>query len=72
MYYSFPSRRAQGYQVELDHFIKVVRGECGSSVDHKMTKAVTKIAEACQVSAKSGVPVNLAWDQEEIPQGYHL
>jgi myo-inositol 2-dehydrogenase/D-chiro-inositol 1-dehydrogenase len=70
MYYSFPSRHSNGYQIELNHFIDVVKGLEAPSVTGKMTQAVTKIATACEESAKSGKPVQIKWDKEEIPEGY--
>ena len=70
MYWSFPSRHAQGYVNELEHFIAVAKGLVESSVTHQMTLAVTKIADAAEASARSGQPVDLLWKVEEIPQGY--
>ena len=70
MYWSFPSRHAQGYVNELEHFIAVAKGLVESSVTHQMTLAVTKIADAAEASARSGQPVDLLWKDEEIPQGY--
>lgn len=70
MYYSFPSRHADGYMRELDHFLDVVQGKQTMSVTDRMTKAVSKIADACEESAKTGAKVQLVWGEEEIPGDY--
>lgn len=52
MYYSFPSRHSDGYRLQLDSFLDVVNG-CGeSSVTAKMTIAISRIADACENSAR--------------------
>jgi len=71
MYYSFPSRHADGYNRELDHFLDVVQNNVTMSVTDRMTSAVSKIADACEESAKTGAPVDLTWGPEEVPHGYH-
>eukprot|EP00090_Calanus_glacialis_P029151 TRINITY_DN46780_c0_g1_i1.p1 TRINITY_DN46780_c0_g1~~TRINITY_DN46780_c0_g1_i1.p1 ORF type:complete len:423 (+),score=101.34 TRINITY_DN46780_c0_g1_i1:92-1270(+) len=70
MYYSFPSRHADGYMRELDHFLDVVQGKCEMSVTDRMTSAVSKIADACEESAKTARAVQLSWKEDELPQGY--
>ncbi len=41
------------------------------SVCGRTTAAVSKIADACERSAKSREPVDLTWDAEaEVPEGY--
>ena len=40
------------------------------SVTDRMTSAVSKIADACEDSAKSGKAVALTWRDDELPQGY--
>ena len=70
MFWSFPSRHAQGYVNELEHFIEVAKGVSESSVTHRMTMAVSKIADAAETSARSGQPVDLQWAADEIPDGY--
>jgi predicted dehydrogenase len=70
MYYSFPSRHADGYSRELNHFLDVVQAGAVMSVTGAMTAAVSKIADACEESAKSGQPVQLAWGAAEVPGGY--
>merc|ERR1711872_1010588 len=62
MYYSFPSRHADGYMRELDHFLDVVQGKCEMSVTDRMTSAVSKIADACEESAKTNKTVQLTWE----------
>ena len=70
MYYSFPSGHQDGYKIELKHFIRVVQGQEAISVTGRMTQAVSKIASACEESAKTGKPVTLTWTKDEIPEGY--
>jgi len=70
MYYSFPSRHADGYARELEHFLDVAQGKSGMSVTGRMTQAVSKIADACEESAKSGLPVKISWAPSEIPDDY--
>jgi len=67
MYYSFPSRHADGYAAELNHFLDVAAG-AKSSVTGRMTAAVSKIADACEESARSGAPVKMTWTEEELPE----
>ena len=52
MYYSFPSRHSDGYRIELDSFLDVVKGLCEPSVTDKMTIAISRIADACENSAR--------------------
>merc|ERR1712123_85265 len=70
MYYSFPSRHADGYMRELDHFLDVVQGKAVMSVTDRMTSAVSKIADACEESAKTAKAVQLSWEDNELPLGY--
>jgi len=70
IYYSFPSRHCDGYRIELEHFLDVVQGKVEMSVTAEMTSAVSKIADACEESVKSGLPVKLDWSAEEIPMDY--
>jgi len=69
MYYSFPSRHADGYALELDHFLDIVGG-AEPSVTGRMTLAISKIASSCEESARSGQPVKLTWEEHELPHGY--
>merc|ERR1712123_179150 len=70
MYYSFPSRHSDGYARELDHFLDVAQGKSQMSVTGRMTQAVSKMADACEESANTGVPVKLTWLPNEIPEDY--
>ena len=70
MYWCFPSRHSEGYKNELNHFIDVVQGQENLSVSGKMTLAVSKIATACEESARSGKPVELTWEDSELPNEY--
>ena len=40
------------------------------SVTDRMTSAVSKIADACEESAKTNKAVQLSWEDKELPQGY--
>jgi len=70
IYYSFPSRHCDGYREELEHFLQVVQGRATMSVTDRMTSLVSKIADACEESAKTGEAVKLSWSPEEIPEDY--
>lgn len=70
MYYSFPSRHSDGYRLQLDSFLDVVNGRGESSVTDKMTIAISRIADACEKSARTGKPITLEWKADEIPSGY--
>ena len=72
MFYSFPSRHWDGYQQELNHFLDVLQDGASMSVTARMTSAVSKIADACETSARTGQPVSLAWTEEELSPGYHF
>ena len=63
-------RHNDGYVRELDHFLDVVQNKASMSVTGRMTAAVSKIADACEESAKSGQPVKMTWSKEELPEGY--
>ncbi|XP_078043986.1 inositol 2-dehydrogenase [Augochlora pura] len=68
MFHSFSSRYQEAYQRELDHFIDVVFGIAPISVQPKQTLAVSKIATACEESARTGKSIELYWSPEEIPE----
>eukprot|EP00095_Tigriopus_kingsejongensis_P009056 maker-scaffold308_size214241-snap-gene-1.34 protein:Tk09056 transcript:maker-scaffold308_size214241-snap-gene-1.34-mRNA-1 annotation:"uncharacterized oxidoreductase -like" len=61
IYHSFPSRYKDGYQSELNNFFDVVQGIQDNSVGPEAVLAVSKIASACEASARSGKPVALEW-----------
>jgi len=69
MYYSFPSRHSDGYKNELNHFLDVVQNNAKMSVTDRMTSAVSKIADACEESARSGETIALTWTEDELPEG---
>ena len=48
-----------------------MKGKAAMSVTDRMTSAVSKIADACEESARAGVVVDLEWTQEEIPDNYY-
>ena len=39
------------------------------SVTGLMTSAVSKIADACEESARSGETIALTWTEDELPEG---
>ena len=51
-------------------FILKSGGDVAMSVTDRMTSAVSKIADACEESARTKTRVTLEWSQDEIPQGY--
>lgn len=59
--YSFPSRYQESYEIELDYFLDLVTGRAEEEVSQEDVLAVTKIASACEKSAKEGVIVELQW-----------
>ena len=68
LYYSFPSHYDQAFKNQLNHFVDLVKGRVKLSVTDKMTRAVSKVVEACKDSACSGLPVKLSWSEDEIPE----
>lgn len=67
IWYSFPSRFFLAYQHEMNHFFDVVLGKCESSVKPKESLAVSKIASACEESARTGKMIELKWAAGELP-----
>lgn len=67
IWFSFASRFMNGYRREFDHFIDVVHGKVESLVKSKEILAVSKIATACEESARTGKIVNLKWMDSELP-----
>lgn len=61
IYFSFPSRYQEAYLLEMEHFLNVVQGieKCEISVESIL--AVSKIATACEIAAKTGDTVPLHW-----------
>lgn len=67
IYYSFASRFKLAYRRELDHFVDVVLGKAQPEVQGKEILAVSKIAAACDQSAKTGCSMELQWADGELP-----
>ncbi|KAG7212063.1 hypothetical protein KM043_012418 [Ampulex compressa] len=67
IWYSFPSRFLNGYRREFDHFLDVVLGKAESIVKPQETLAVSKIATACEESARTRQMIELKWADNELP-----
>ncbi|XP_034952655.1 myo-inositol 2-dehydrogenase-like [Chelonus insularis] len=67
IWYSFPSRFRLAYQKELDHFLDIILGKVEPSVKPKETLAVSKIAAACEESARTGKMIEIHWNNGELP-----
>lgn len=67
IWYSFASRFMNGYRREFDHFIDIVHGKVKSLVTSKEILAVSKIATACEESARTGKIVSLNWWTANCP-----
>jgi len=67
MYYSFASRYHAAYMNEMEHFLNVVEGTEELIVNPRDTLAVSKIASACEESARTRRTVELKWNPEELP-----
>ncbi|XP_066600815.1 inositol 2-dehydrogenase-like [Prorops nasuta] len=67
IWYSFASRFQNAYRKELDHFIDVVHKKAELIVKPKESLATTKIADACEKSARTGQMVEIKWTAEEMP-----
>ncbi|KAJ2951995.1 hypothetical protein O0L34_g4257 [Tuta absoluta] len=70
IYYSFPSRFKAGYKNELEHFLDVVQHGVPMDVTSWQSLAVSKIATACEQSARTGKAVELDWSKDAIPAEY--
>ena len=57
---SFNTRYEDAYKIELSHFIDAIRGG-DLGVRKEETLAACKVAQACEDSFKSGMPVKLQW-----------
>lgn len=62
IWYSFPSRFRLGYVREFEHFLDVALGKATSSVHGTECLAVSRIASACEESARTGKMVEINWD----------
>lgn len=67
IYYSFASRFKLAYVREMDHFLDIVLGKCETIVRPNETLAVSKIASACEESARTGRMIELNWANGELP-----
>ena len=59
-HFSFNTRYADAYKRELDHFLDSINGG-ELMVTKEETLAACKVAQACEDSCKSGMPVTLKW-----------
>lgn len=55
------TRYQESYEVELDYFLDLISGRAKPEVREEDVLAVTKIATACEKSAKEGTIVELEW-----------
>lgn len=62
IFYSFASRYREAYINEIEHLADVLQGICELSITGKQTLAVSKIASACEESARTGKVIELNWD----------
>ncbi|XP_008211381.1 myo-inositol 2-dehydrogenase [Nasonia vitripennis] len=67
IWYSFASRFKLAYYKEMEHFLDVVLGKAQPAVQAKEILAVSKIASACEESARSGKTVDIKWADGELP-----
>ncbi|XP_037040496.1 myo-inositol 2-dehydrogenase-like [Bradysia coprophila] len=71
IWYSFASRFKNAYSQEMNHFFDIVLGKCESSiVTPKGVLAVSKIASACEESARTNKMVELQWSADELSEIY--
>ena len=70
IWYSFASRFRNAYAKEMEHFLDVVLGKAQPAVHAKEILNVSKIASACEESARSGKTVDIKWTKDEMPPGY--
>lgn len=67
IWYSFASRFRLAYYYEMESFLDVVHGKAVPLVHAKEILAVSKIASACEESAKTGKTVDIVWSNGELP-----
>ncbi|KAJ9594222.1 hypothetical protein L9F63_014382, partial [Diploptera punctata] len=67
IYFSFPSRYMLAYEYEMEHFLRVLDGKEEMQVQGHETLAVSKIASACEESARTGKSVELTWGPQDLP-----
>ncbi|XP_012265616.2 inositol 2-dehydrogenase-like [Athalia rosae] len=68
IWYSFASRFFNAYRTEMEHFLDIVQGKTKSIVKHKEILAVSRIAAACEESARTGKLVELRWEPNDMPE----
>lgn len=66
IWYSFASRFQAAYNEELEQFINVLLGKMELPVKASDILAVSKIASACEESARTGKAVELTWNKNEL------
>ena len=66
------SRYWEAYQREKEHFVEAIANGTKVCISGKMVLAVAKVFDACQRSAKSGMPEELRWSKGEIPEEYSM
>ena len=54
-------RYEESYQIELQYFLDLVEGVAQQEILQEDVLTVTRIASACEKSAKEGVIVTLDW-----------
>ncbi|ODM94418.1 putative oxidoreductase YrbE [Orchesella cincta] len=62
IWYSFASRYDDAYKRQLDHFINVVQGKEELIITAKQTLACCRVASAAEKSARTGLPVDIKYD----------
>ncbi|PNF29102.1 putative oxidoreductase YrbE [Cryptotermes secundus] len=67
IYYSFPSRYKMAYLNEMEHFLDILQDKAKPTIMGHETLAVSKIASACEESARTRQFVQLQWEPEYIP-----
>uniref|UniRef100_A0ABD2X536 Gfo/Idh/MocA-like oxidoreductase N-terminal domain-containing protein n=1 Tax=Trichogramma kaykai TaxID=54128 RepID=A0ABD2X536_9HYME len=67
IWYSFASRFRNAYAREMEHFLDVALGKAQPLVQEKEIMAVSKIADACEKSARTGQSQELKWAADELP-----
>ncbi|XP_076320613.1 putative oxidoreductase YrbE [Tachypleus tridentatus] len=61
--YSFASRYNDAYSFEIEHFLDTVQGFSEAEIRPHDTYATSKIASACEESARTGKIVKINWEQ---------
>ncbi|XP_063980711.1 inositol 2-dehydrogenase-like [Diachasmimorpha longicaudata] len=67
IWYSFPSRFRLAYRREMDNFLDIVLGKHELNVKPKEVLAVSRIASACEESARTGKMIEIKWNSGELP-----